>query len=113
MKTVKTATFNVNSLKARLPIVERFLRDEAPDIVCFQETKCQDADFPKDFFGGLGYNVAFKGMKSYNGVAIASRDAPDECSFGFQDGADSEQDTARVAIARFGAFRVINTYVPQ
>jgi exodeoxyribonuclease-3 len=113
MKTTKIATFNVNSLKARLPIVERFLRDETPDIVCFQETKCQDADFPDDFFAGLGYAVAFRGMKSYNGVAIASQSAPDECSFGFDDGIDSEQDAARIAVARFGGLRVINTYVPQ
>ena len=113
MRAKKIATFNVNSLKARLPIVERFLREAEPDIVCFQETKCQDADFPADFFAGLGYSAAFRGMKSYNGVAVASRAAPDECSFGFMDGEDGEQDASRLAIARFGALAVVNSYVPQ
>lgn len=107
------ATFNVNSLKARLPVVERFLRETAPDIACFQETKCQDVDFPVDFFADLGYSAAFKGMKSYNGVAIVSRAAPDECSFGFMDGEDSGQDSSRLAIARFGTLCVVNSYVPQ
>ena len=110
----KIATFNVNSLKARLPIVEHFLRsDGAPDVVCFQETKCQDADFPADFFGDLGYKAAFRGMKSYNGVAVASRIAPDEVSFGFGDGEDREQDPARLALARIGGLSVACTYVPQ
>jgi exodeoxyribonuclease-3 len=110
---VKVASFNVNSLKARLPVVLRFLREESPDMVCFQETKCQDADFPLDFFADLGYSAAFKGMKSYNGVAIVSRRPPDECSFGFQDGEDNEQDSSRLAAARFGSLLLVNSYVPQ
>ena len=114
MAEVKIATFNVNSLKSRLPIVEHFLTGGgAPDIVCFQETKCQDADFPAGFFAELGDKVAFRGMKSYNGVAIASRVAPDEVSFGFDDGEDREQDFARLAVARFGALNVVGSYVPQ
>jgi exodeoxyribonuclease-3 len=113
MSNTKVASFNVNSLKARLPIVERFLREEAPDILCFQETKCQDADFPVDFFADLGYSAAFKGMKSYNGVAIVSRRAPDACSFGFLDGEDNEQDASRLAVACFGALALVNSYVPQ
>jgi exodeoxyribonuclease-3 len=114
MKEFKIATFNVNSLKARLPVVERFLNGEsAPDIVCFQETKCQDSDFPVDFFAGLGYSSAYRGMKSYNGVAIVSRTPPRECSFGFGDGEDAEQDFARLAIARFEELSVVCSYVPQ
>ncbi|MDR3331689.1 MAG: exodeoxyribonuclease III [Synergistaceae bacterium] len=114
MANVRLATFNVNSLKARLPIVERFLRaPNAPDVICFQETKCQDADFPADFFADLGYRASFKGMKSYNGVAIVSKSAPDDVSFGFGDGEDIEQDLARLAAARFAGLDVVCTYVPQ
>ena len=110
----RIATFNVNSLKARLPIVERFLTSHAaPDVVCFQETKCQDAGFPAEFFAEIGYSAVFRGMKSYNGVAVVSKAAPDEVSFGFGDGEDREQDFARLAVARFGALNVVCTYVPQ
>lgn len=111
---MRIATFNVNSLKARLPIVEFFLKsDSAPDVLCFQETKCQDGDFPVDFFSELGYSCAFKGMKSYNGVAIVSKVPAKETQFGFGDGSDTEQDYARLALAEFGNFAVVCTYVPQ
>jgi exodeoxyribonuclease-3 len=114
MSELRIATFNVNSLKARLPIVEQFLsRDGAPDILCFQETKCQDADFPSDFFSGLGYGCAYSGMKSYNGVAIAYRIPPDETSVGFEDGLDTESDRARLISARFKDLNVVCSYVPQ
>lgn len=114
MGKIKISTFNVNSLKARLPIVEHFLSSEdAPDILCFQETKCRDEEFPSDFFSGLGYSCSFSGMKSYNGVAIASRTHPDETKIGFGDGEDSEQDRARVIRARFKNLDVVCTYVPQ
>lgn len=114
MSSFSIATFNVNSLKARLPVVESFLQSEgAPDVVCFQETKCQDADFPVDFFTQLGYEVAYRGMKSYNGVAVASRRPIDEVSFGFGDGQDAEQDCARLAVARICDLNVVCAYVPQ
>lgn len=114
MSEVKIATFNVNSLKSRLPIVERFLsKESAPGIVCFQETKCQDKDFPVDFFRALGYEVAYRGMKSYNGVAIASKIPLDEASFGFEDGEDQEQDLARLAVVRTEKLAIACSYVPQ
>lgn len=114
MHTMKIATFNVNSIKTRLPIIESFMSGElAPDVVCFQETKCQDHDFPVEFFEGLGYRTVFRGMKSYNGVAIASRVAPDSAAFGFDDGEDSEQDCARLVTASFGALNIVCAYVPQ
>lgn len=114
MSEVKIATFNVNSLKSRLPIVERFLGGKsAPEVVCFQETKCQDRDFPVVFFKTLGYEVAYRGMKSYNGVAIASKIPLDEVSFGFRDGEDQEQDLARLAVARMRDLAVVCSYVPQ
>ncbi|MDR1471650.1 MAG: exodeoxyribonuclease III [Synergistaceae bacterium] len=111
---MRIATFNVNSLKARLPIVERFLSGAgAPDILCLQETKCQDAYFPVDFFEGLGYRCVYSGMKSYNGVAVVSRATPDRVSRGFGDGMDTESDRARLIIADFGDLSVACSYVPQ
>jgi exodeoxyribonuclease-3 len=114
MAILRIATFNVNSLKARLPIVEKLLSGgEAPDVLCMQETKCRNADFPEDFFKDLGYECAYSGMKSYNGVAVASRMKPDAVDAGFSDGGDTEQDLSRVLRARFGNLDVICTYVPQ
>ena len=111
---LRIATFNVNSIKSRLPILGRFFeRDDAPDIICIQETKCQDFDFPVEAINSLGYKSLFKGMKSYNGVAILSREEPDKYFFGFGDGEDSEQDPARLCTARFGDVTIINSYVPQ
>lgn len=118
MSVIRISTFNVNSVKSRFPILDVWLEsDAAPDILCLQETKCQDADFPKDFFEAHGYKSHFKGMKSYNGVAIISKMEPDEISFGFGDGEQEpmreESENARVACARFGEINIINSYVPQ
>ena len=67
------ATWNVNSVKARLPAITDWLQTFAPDVVLLQEIKCQDHDFPELEFKALGYDVAVHGQKSYNGVAILSR----------------------------------------
>ena len=118
MSIFKIATFNVNSVKSRLPILESWLAaNNAPDILCLQETKCQDADFPKDFFESLGYKCFFKGMKSYNGIAVISKIEPDSCAFGLRDGTAApekeESENARVAHVRFKDLTVINSYIPQ
>ena len=113
MSSIKLVTFNVNSIKPRLPIIETLIEEESPDVICFQETKCQDRDFPVDFFKTAGYAVNFRGMKSYNGVAVASKTEPESIIFGFEDGADSEQDCCRLATARFKGYSVVCTYVPQ
>lgn len=115
---MKVSTFNVNSVKSRLPILGRWLAsEEAPDILCLQETKCRDEDFPQEFFERLGYYCEFRGMKAYNGVAVVSKTKPDEICFGFGDGVAlperEESENSRVAIARFGDLNVLNTYVPQ
>jgi len=65
---MKVVSFNVNSIRARLPIVVSWLEENQPDVVCLQETKVQDADFPGEAFDEIGYKYAFKGQKSYNGV---------------------------------------------
>lgn len=71
---MKIASWNINSVRFRLPIVERFLREMEPDILCLQETKAQDAEFPAQFFRDLGYeHLAIHGQRMHHGVAIVSR----------------------------------------
>jgi exodeoxyribonuclease III len=69
----KVATWNVNSIKARLPRVTEWLKAAKPDVVLLQETKCEDASFPRSEIEDLGYNLALCGQKTYNGVAILSK----------------------------------------
>lgn len=118
MSRINIATFNVNSVKSRLPILERLLGGEnAPHILCLQETKCQDENFPAVFFEERGYKAFFRGMKSYNGVAVVSRETPDSYSFGLGDGEAEgyikECEESRVIRASFGDLHILNTYVPQ
>jgi exodeoxyribonuclease-3 len=107
----KAATFNANSIRSRLPIILAWLEKNAPDVLCVQETKVQDPDFPIEAFRDAGYHVVFKGEKSYNGVAIISRREPAEVSFGLNDGGPADE--ARLAAAKIGPLNVVNTYVPQ
>lgn len=108
---MKIATFNANSIRSRMPILARWLAAQRPDIVCVQETKVQDPEFPVAEIEALGYRAAFRGEKSYNGVAVLSRTPADEVSFGFRDGGPADE--TRFVTARFGRFSVVNTYVPQ
>ena len=82
---MKVASFNANSLRARLTLVLQWLDEHQPDILCVQETKVQDADFPTDAFDRTEYKYVFKGQKSYNGVAIFSRSEISNVQFGFND----------------------------
>ena len=71
---LKIATWNINSVRLRSVLVQRLLADEKPDILCLQETKCQDSEFPAGDFKELGYkHIALNGQKGYHGVAILSR----------------------------------------
>jgi exodeoxyribonuclease-3 len=70
---MRIATWNVNSVNARLPTVLAWLESANPDVVCFQEIKCVDEKFPREAFESLGYNVETHGQKTYNGVAILSK----------------------------------------
>jgi exodeoxyribonuclease-3 len=71
---LSVATWNINSVRLRMPIVERFLLENAPDVLCLQETKCVDDQFPSAAFRKLGYrHLAISGQKGYHGVAIAAR----------------------------------------
>lgn len=70
---MRIATWNVNSVNARLPTVLAWLEAAQPDVCCFQEIKCVDEKFPREAFESLGYNVETNGQKTYNGVAILSK----------------------------------------
>ena len=106
---MKIASFNVNGVRARMPIILRWLEQHQPDALCLQETKVQDPDFPHKPLADIGYRAAFKGQKSYNGVAILSRVEPEKLSTGF---ADRSEDT-RLICADIGGVTIVNTYIPQ
>jgi len=95
---MKVASFNVNSLRSRLAIVLAWLDEHQPDILCVQETKVQDVDFPADAFSDSGYKYVFKGQKSYNGVAIFSRSQISKVKFGFEDEPKDEARLIKVEI---------------
>jgi exodeoxyribonuclease-3 len=108
---MKVATLNANSIRSRLELVLDWLRREAPDVLCLQETKVQDADFPAESFQDAGYHVVFRGQKAHAGVAIVSREEPQEVVFGLDDGGESDE--PRLIRAVIGGIPMVNTYVPQ
>jgi exodeoxyribonuclease-3 len=108
---MKIATFNVNSLRKRLPIVLAWLEQAQPDVLCLQETKVQDSEFPLMALVPSGYHITFRGMKSYNGVAILSRKKPERVFYGLDDGGDPDE--ARLLRVVIEGLPIINTYVPQ
>jgi len=111
MKTFRIATYNVNSVRSRLHIVLPWLEKNRPAVLCLQETKTEDAKFPAKEFEEAGWNVVYRGGKSYNGVAIVSAEKADKVSFGLDDGGPADED--RLIRAVFSGIAVVNTYVPQ
>jgi exodeoxyribonuclease-3 len=109
---VRIATWNVNSLKVRLPRVEEWLAYAQPDVLCLQETKLADAAFPALGFAGLGYESAHHGHGRWNGVAILSRVGIDAVVTGFGEGLEADRDT-RLISAWCGGVRVSSVYVPN
>ncbi len=109
---MRLATWNINSLKARLARVEEWLADVQPDIVCLQETKLADDAFPALTFAGLGYESAHFGQGQWNGVAILSRVGLSDVVANFADGGDPDPD-ARIISARCGEISVTSVYVPN
>jgi exodeoxyribonuclease-3 len=109
---MRLATWNVNSLKARLPRVEEWLATVEPDVLCMQETKCADDAFPLMTFQGLGYDGVHYGVGRWNGVAILSRVGIDEVVAGFADG-EVEDAEARLLWATCGGVRFGTVYVPN
>jgi len=108
---MKVASFNSNGIRARIQIIEDCLKRYSPDVLCMQETKVQDQDFPTRFFSELAYHCTFRGQKSFNGVAIISKRAPTDVSFGFGDGDVKEE--PRIIRVNIEGIPVVNTYVPQ
>ena len=107
---MKVASFNVNSIRVRLPLVLGWLQENRPDVLAMQETKVADDEFPADAFERIGYQCTFSGQKSYNGVAlVAARELAD-----VESGLPTEpRDKSRLLKARVGNVTVVNTYVPQ
>jgi len=107
---VRIATWNVNSLRVRLPHLLDWLRDAQPDVVCIQETKTEDANFPAAELRAAGYAAAFCGQKAYNGVAILSRTPISDVAYSIPDFAD---DPKRCIHATVGGIRVVCLYAPN
>ncbi len=112
---MRIATWNINGVRARIDGAVEWVRDAAPDILCFQEIKCEDRSFPREAFEDLGYNVETHGQKGFNGVAILSKLPIDEVSRGLP--GDDDDDQARFIEAVFsvdgGAIRVVSLYLPN
>lgn len=106
----RLATWNVNSLKVRLPHLLDWLAQARPDALCLQETKTEDANFPVAELRSAGYEAAFSGQKAYNGVAILSRGAPTEIERGIPGFAD---ELKRVIAASVGGLRIVSIYAPN
>ena len=106
----KIATWNVNSVRLRVDIIERLLREERPDVLCLQELKCQEEFFPLQSFKEFGYEYsAVRGQKSYNGVAIISRlPIQDEGSLDLLENSEARH----VAASLPNGVRIENFYVP-
>jgi len=107
---MKLATWNVNSLKVRLPQVLDWLAANPVEALCLQETKLQDGDFPQAELQTAGYRSAFSGQKTYNGVAILSRAPLGDTGVGIPGFADEQK---RVIAATLGDIRVVCAYVPN
>ncbi len=108
---MKIATFNVNSVRKRLSTVKRWLTTHAPDVLCLQETKVQDTEFPVEALESTGYVVTFRGMKGYNGVAVLTRTAPEFTSDGLDKGPNA--DGFRLLHVVVQGISIVNTYIPQ
>ncbi|MBW1723397.1 MAG: exodeoxyribonuclease III [Deltaproteobacteria bacterium] len=104
------ATFNTNSIRARLPILLDWLKKRNPDLLCLQETKVQDKDFPAGVFEEIGYRTAFRGQKAYNGVALVSRHPLEGIRRDLHEEGDSQ---ARFISTVVRDIPVVNVYVPQ
>ncbi len=111
---MRIATWNVNSLKARLPRVEEWLGYADTDVLCLQETKLADKNFPTMAFSALGYESAPHGHNQWNGVAILSRVGIENVTTGFDaESIDPYEGDARLVAANCGGVNVISVYVPN
>ena len=113
------ATWNVNSIRTRLSQIIDWINEVNPDILCLQETKVMDDNFPVEPFEKLGYSLEIYGQKSYNGVAIISKIKPENVKKGFKGCTGSNQnseiflDQKRLISADINGIKIINVYVPN
>jgi exodeoxyribonuclease-3 len=107
---MKIATWNVNSLRVRLPHLLDWLAAHSPDAVCLQETKCEDAKFPYDELKAAGYCSLHNGQRTYNGVAILSKAEGVETCRGIP---EFQDDQSRVIAAEVGGIQLVSVYVPN
>ena len=113
------ASWNVNSIRSRLSQVIKWLKDEQPEVLCLQETKVPDKDFPIKTFENIGYSVKFYGQKSYNGVAIISKNKIADIRYGFAgelnhlEISEELHHQKRIISGLINGIRIINVYVPN
>jgi exodeoxyribonuclease-3 len=112
---VKIASFNVNSLKARMANFKEWMKEADPDVVCLQETKCTDDTFPRGEIEDLGYNLAIHGQKTYNGVAILSKHRIEDVTMGLPEGDGDDHARYIEAVIPVGetVLRVASIYLPN
>ncbi len=108
---MRIATWNVNSVRARLPLVSAFLEKHQPDVLVLQEIKGEDDTFPRAAFEGQGYHAEVFGQKAYNGVAILSREKPYNVLRGLP--GDPPDTQARYLEVTIGGVRIASLYVPN
>jgi exodeoxyribonuclease-3 len=108
---MKIATWNVNSILARLPHVIRWLEAEQPDVLCVQETKCTDDKFPALELKAIGYDCVIFGQQSYNGVAIISKAGCASAQRGYPN--DDVTSQARLLSVDIAGIRIVNVYIPN
>jgi len=107
---MKIATWNVNSLKVRLEQVQSWLAESQTDVLCLQETKTEDANFPLTELQQAGYQVVFIGQKTYNGVAIISKHAVSDVQYGIPNFEDAQK---RVIAGTVNGVRIVCVYIPN
>lgn len=109
--TFRAASFNANSIRNRLPIILTWMAENECDVLCVQETKVQNHEFPIAEINAAGFNVIFKGQKTFNGVAIISPHEIKQITDQFED--SQYDDEARLLVAEIKDIIIINSYVPQ
>ncbi len=108
---MKLVSWNVNSIRARLERVLAWLDREKPDVLCMQELKVEEQDFPALAFRGVGYEIAHACQRTYNGVAIASRTPITDVKYGLDDGVEDSQ--ARLVAGTVNGVRILSAYIPN
>ena len=105
---MKVATWNINSIKVRLPAVIQYLEETSPDVLALQETKCTNDNFPSNEIEKLGYTCIFSGQKTYNGVALILKEKPTEIEL---DPITTLENEKRSISATYTGIKILNLYV--